>query len=473
MPIYATLENIKRRPLTLPIRCPGVAPNDLRIGVMMLQKKSLTDRGLKALRPAEKGKRYVVWDSVVPSFGVRVTDKADKNGYAASVSFIVMRRCDGKLLRRTIGDYPRISLDKARDKARDAIEDLLKGVDPKVREAEERVAREQKKRDNFELVAEAFIKRHVATLRQSREVEALVRNRLISRWGTRAVTSITKTDVIALLDDIVEDGSMYAAHKALATCSKLFNWTIARDSYGLQVSPCDRIRAADVIGRKVHRQRILNDDEIRVFWKACGILGTFGPLFRMLLLTGQRRDEVGEMSWSEVDLAKKIWTIPPVRMKTDAAHVVPLSDEAVKILEAIPRYASGARKGDFVFTTTAGERPVSGYSKLKIRLDQLMLKRLKEAAAERGEDADTVKLEPWRLHDLRRTARTHFSAIPAPDMVRELAISHTRPGLHKVYDQWAYLDEKRALFEAWAKRLMGIVAPPEEGNVIKLKETWA
>ncbi len=427
----------------------------------MLQKKALTDRGLKALKPAEKGKRYVVWDSVVPSFGVRVTD-------TGQATFIVMRRCDGELLRRTVGDYPGLSLEDAREKARDDIEDMSKGIDPKARKVEERKKREQAARDNFALVAEAFIGRHVSTLRQSREVEALVRSRLIAAWGRKPVTAITRSDVINLLDAIVDGGSKYAAHKVLAVCSKLFNWALARDIYGLTASPCHGIRAADVIGRKVHRQRVLNDDEIRVFWKGTETLGTFGPLFRMLLLTGQRRDEVGEMTWSEVDLVKKLWTIPPERMKTDAAHVVPLSDQAVDLLKAIPQMTGLSRKGDFVFTTTAGERAVSGYSKLKSRLDALMLKQFQAEAEGRGDDPKKVTLTGWRLHDLRRTARTHFSAIPAADMVRELAISHTRPGLHKIYDQHLYIDEKRALFDAWGRRLMGIVNRPDAENVVAL-----
>ena len=427
----------------------------------MLQKKALTDRGLKALKPAEKGKRYVVWDSVVPSFGVRVTD-------TGQASFIVMRRCNGKLLRRTVGDYPGISLEAAREKAREAVADLSKGIDPKERHLEEQKKREQKARDNFEIVAEAFIARHVSTLRQSREVEALVRSRLITAWGRKPVTGITRSDVITLLDGIVDGGSKYAAHKVLAVSSKMFNWALARDIYGLTSSPCHGIRAADVIGRKVHRQRVLNDDEIRVFWEGTETLGTFGPLFRMLLLTGQRRDEVGEMTWSEIDLAKKLWTIPPERMKTDAAHVVPLSDQAIDLIKAIPQMTGKSRKGDFVFTTTAGERPVSGYSKLKSRLDTLMLKRFQAEAEARGEDPKKVTLAGWRLHDLRRTARTHFSAIPAPDMVRELAISHTRPGLHKIYDQHLYIDEKRALFDAWGRRLMGIVSPPDGKKVVSI-----
>lgn len=420
-------------------------------------KKVLTDRGLKALKPAQAGKRYTLWDSLLPNFGIRVTEK----GHA---SFIVMTRLDGRLIRRVLGEFPGMELKDARDAARTALDDIGRGVDPKEREEAERREREQKRRDNFEIVAEDFIKRHVANLRTAKEVEAAIRRALITRWGKRPITSVTKRDVIETLNEVVDNSGPYAAHKVLAYTSKLFNWAIARDIYGLEHSPCDRIKPTDAIGRKQVRQRVLTDEEMRIFWAAAGKAGEpFGPLFRLLLLIGQRRDEVAGMRKPEVDLKKRLWTIPPERMKADTPHLVPLSGAAEALIEALPEY-----KGDFLFTTTGGERPVSGFSKAKTRLDAAMLKILQEEAAERGDDPAKVALSPWRIHDLRRTARTHFSAIPSQDLVRELAIGHTRPELHRVYDQHLYLDEKRALFDAWATRLMTIVTPPPP-NVVTMR----
>jgi hypothetical protein len=98
-----------------------------------------------------------------------------------------------------------------------------------------------------------------------------------------------------------------------------------------------------------------------------------------------------------------------------------------------------------------------------------MLRLAREEAREQGTDPKKVEFNPWRLHDLRRTARTHFSAIPSQDLVRELAIAHARPGLHRVYDQHAYLDEKRALFDAWGSRLIGIVGKTDGENVVALR----
>jgi integrase len=195
---------------------------------------------------------------------------------------------------------------------------------------------------------------------------------------------------------------------------------------------------------------VLNDNEIRALWRATDEIGyPYGALFRLLLTTGQRKSEVAEARWSEIDLDKKLWTIPAERMKGDAAHVVPLSDAAINVLSTLPRF----ERGDCLFSVN-GTKPVNGFAKVKSALDRAM------------------KVEqPFCTHDLRRTMRTGLSAIPGiSDLVRELVIGHTKPGLHKVYDQHAYLDEKRHALDAWAARLQAIVEPPPSAeNVIRLE----
>ena len=164
------------------------------------------------------------------------------------------------------------------------------------------------------------------------------------------------------------------------------------------------------------------------------------------MLTGARRSEVAEARWSEFDLQKKLWTIPAERMKAEAAHVVPLSDDAVAILSALPRFKSG----DCLFSTSYGRIPVNSFHKAKAKLNAAMLAELNGA-----------RLPDFVVHDIRRTVRTQLSAIPnISDLVRELVIGHTKPGLHKVYDQYAYLEEKRFALDVWAARLRSIVEPP-------------
>jgi len=138
-------------------------------------------------------------------------------------------------------------------------------------------------------------------------------------------------------------------------------------------------------------------------------------------------------------------------MKADAAHEVPLSDDALEILKSLPRFD----RGEYLFSTF-GVKPVNGFSKAKAMLDEAM-------AAELG-----GVVEPFVLHDIRRTMRTGLSALPVPDLVRELVIAHSKPGLHKVYDQHAYRDEKRHALALWAARLRSIIKPPTS-NVIALR----
>jgi integrase len=167
---------------------------------------------------------------------------------------------------------------------------------------------------------------------------------------------------------------------------------------------------------------------------------------------------VANARWREFDLEKKIWTIPADRMKAAAAHIVPLSDDAIAVLESLPRFDSG----DYLFSATFGKKPVNGFYKAKVSYDVAVLAALREKD-------DKAKLPDFVIHDIRRTVRTGLSAIPnISDLVRELVIGHTKPGLHKVYDQHAYLDEKRFALDAWAARLRGIINPAA-GNVVELR----
>ena len=186
------------------------------------------------------------------------------------------------------------------------------------------------------------------------------------------------------------------------------------------------MKPKDLVGRLALRSRILNDAELCALWRTTERLGyPYGPIFCLLAITGQRKSEVSEAQWPEFDLDKKLWTIPAERMKADAPHVVPLSDPAIELLASLPRF----KKGNFIFSTTFGETPVNGFSKAKKRLDKLMAMELGGPPPE------------FVIHDIRRTVRTGLSALPIPDLVRELVIAHAKPGLHKVYDQHAYIEK--------------------------------
>lgn len=389
---------------------------------------------------------------------MRVSDKGHK-------TFVVYRRVAGKNrpVRFALGSYPLLALDAARDKARDALEDLSTGKDPRVRVEELSRAQQKREADTFAGVAEAFIKRHVKNLRWARAVEATIRREMISRWGARPIRDITRRDVVEMLEEIVDGnskgkrkkggrkpGGRYAARHAFAYASKLFNWAIARNLYGLEFSPCERIKVRDVVGRAEPRQRVLTNQEIFDVWSAADAEGyPFGTVTKLLLLTGQRLNDVACMSWAEIDERERLWSIPPERIKHDSAHEVPLSTTAFELLQTVPRFS-----GPYVFTTTAGRRPVSGFSGAKERLD----KRIADVRSKRQAKGTTAPMAKWIFHDLRRTMRTQLSMLPVQDLVRELTIGHAKPGLHKVYDRYAYREEKREALQLWCEKLGAITS---------------
>jgi integrase len=425
----------------------------------------LTERKVETLKPAEPGKRHQVMDALVPGFGVRVTDRGER-------SFILYTRYPGRPgpARRRLGRVGELTLAEAREKARRWLALIARGIDPDAEEERARREEDQRRENTFAAVADDFIRLVVIgpdsadpKQRKGEERKRDIEREFVSRWGKRPITDITRRDVTAVIDAAVNRGAPYQAHNLLGHVRRLFNWAIARDCYGLERSPCDRMKPKEVIGKKALRKRVLDDAELRAFWRATETADyPYGPLFRMLALTGQRKSEVAEARWREFDIEKRLWVIPAERMKMDAAHVVPLVDEVVAILEQLPRF----KKGDYVFTTVFGAKPVNGFSKAKALLDKRMHAELQQGA----DDLDEVELEPFVIHDIRRTMRTGLSALPVPDMVRELVIAHARPGLHQVYDQYSYVEEKRRALELWAARLRSIVEPPIGAkNVVELR----
>jgi integrase len=414
---------------------------------------------LNALKPASKGTRVDHMDAIVPGFGVRVTDRAGDKGRAASRTFILLARFPGATIdpktgaafptRRALGEVGELTLDQAREKARAWLALIKQGIDPKQAEAERRAAEQRRRANTFGAVAEDFFAEHLKGQRRAKVSEREIRKDLVARWADRPITSIGKGDVLAVVQAIKARGAQRQAHTLFAHARVIFGWAIDKDVYGLEHNPCDRISAKTAIGRKNSRKRTLVDDELRLVWRAAKQLGyPYGPLYHLLLLTGQRRAEVGEARWREFDLTARLWTIPPERFKSDTPHLVPVSDDALAILQELPRF----ERGDYLFSTTFGAKPVGGFSKAKERLDTLVGR----------------ELEPWVNQDLRRTVRSRLPALGVADHVAELVIGHTRKGIQATYDHYKYLDERRAALTGWAGRLRLIVDPPA-ANVVPLR----
>jgi integrase len=280
-------------------------------------------------------------------------------------------------------------------------------------------------------------------------------------WGQRRVQDITRRDVIELLDGIVDRGKPIAANRVLAYMRRFFNWLIERSV--LETSPCDRVKAPS--GEK-DRDRVLTDHELRWLWKATERLGyPFGPFVRLLLLTGQRRDEVAKARYREFP-QQALWQIPKERTKNGIAHDVPLSLAAQEVIAALPRIAGRA---GFLFTTS-GETAISGYSNAKERLDKFMLAVAREEAGERGLNPDEIEIPEWRLHDLRRTMASGMARLGHAPHVVEAVLNHTGgtiSGVAAVYNRYSYAGEKSRALEAWGRFIADLVEGSKISNIVE------
>jgi len=408
--------------------------------------KVLTAKLLENLKPAPPGERYSINDALVPGLAVRVTDRGVR-------SFVMAKRWPGgspHSTARTLGRVGAMKLTDAREKAIDWIKLHQQGIDPKREEEKARLAQTTAQANTFGVVVDDFISRKLKGQRRGKAVEAEIRRDLLPFLKNRPITEITKRDIVKRIEAI-RDRSPAQAHHLLSHCKVLFNWAIARDIYGLEVSPCDRLRAKELIGTMQPRQRVLTDAELRAIWHHSEALGyPFAPLFRMVMLTGQRRSEVAGARWREFDLDAAVWTIPPERFKSASTHIVPLTDDALAVLATCPRFAGG----DCVFTSKNGATPPSEIDPARHQLMKLI-------------EAELGALPDWTLHDVRRTVRTRLSGLRIPEPVAELVIGHGKKGLARIYDQHLYADEMREALDLWAGQLRKIVGRPA-GKVLTM-----
>ncbi len=388
----------------------------------------LTVRTVETLLPGHV--RREVPDGLLPGFYLVIQPSGAK-------SWAVRYRMEGRPQKMTLGSHPRLGLAAARDAAREALRQVAEGRDP-------RPSKSARPKDDdaiypvsFSRLVESFLERHVQARNRAstaKETERLLRKNALPVWSELEAQSITRRDVINLLDGLVDGGAAITANRTLAALSKLFNWAVDRGV--LETSPCTRVPKPGV---ERSRDRVLSDAELAHVLKAATKRGwPFGTFVQLLALTGQRRNEVAGMRWSEIDLASSTWTIPAVRTKNGRVHDVPLSPEVVAILDRVPPV-----KSDFVLTTNMSS-PISGFSKAKRELDELI-------------DSDQGgPLRAWTYHDLRRTMASGMARLGIALPVIEKVLNHASgsfAGVVGVYQRHDYAEEKRDALARWAAHL--------------------
>ena len=357
--------------------------------------------------------------------------------------FRLWTRVNGKQVPVTIGDATLMTLADARAKAKAVLGRTANGEDP--REARDARKAAQSIDDRVEQVVNSYIAKYLAKKCKpswAKEAERLLRVEVVPKFGKKRLGEIEDADVYALLVEIAERGAPRTSNLVFAVLRKLCNWATTLEGGRLiRISPCAGVKA---LSGNNKRERVLEDDEVRSVWRAAGKVGwPFGPIYRIALLTGVRRDEVAGMEWPELNLEAKTWMIPGKRTKNKKLLVLPLSDAAAEIIRALPRMGNSK----FVFTTT-GTTHVTGYSNAKDAIDKAMLRILREEAS----DPDEVEAPPqWQFHDLRRTLITNLQKLGVRLEVTEAILNHvsgaSRSDAAGHYHLHSWSAEKRAALE--------------------------
>jgi integrase len=421
-----------------------------------MPKMKLTQLACERLSPPVGRLNVTYWDILLPGFGLRVSAKGRK-------TWVATYRVNRKEVMETFGTMAVTpSLAQARDLARASMQKARSGVNPVAeRRAAEAAAAEvaEAKAFTFSKLVDCYLDEYAE--RHMRKSSAYQARRALMRalpaWGDRPAKEITKQDVLDLLNDIASkrlrkyNGSIGGAgiqsNNILSHMKTMFRWAVREAK--LETDPTVGVarRVKDV-----PRDRVLDAEEIKLFWEGADQLGwPFEAIFKLLLVTAQRRDEgVSKMEWNEIDLEKSRWTIPATRSKNGKAHIVHLTSLAVSIIEQLPRLS-----GSLVFSTT-GSTSVSGHSTAKTRVDEYMRAQL-----------NGTELAGWTLHDLRRTATTIMAEELkiAPHVVDKI-LNHTAgtiSGVARVYNRAEYLDERKTALEAWStwiEKLVGLNVVP-------------
>ena len=442
---------------------------------------SITKRAVDAAKPASA--EFVLWDDQISGFGLKVTP-------AGSKVYIYRYRIarPGKAAQTaptkyTIGNHGNLTPGQARKRAKELAALVDQGIDPRKRElaavaAEDEAKRlgEEKVRMEGELAFENVAARWLDHYENEKErrpssvgLAKLVVNRYLQpRLVGKPMPQIGRADLQPIIDGI-PTARRGIRRAVFAYASVLFGWAHKRGD--ISENPLAAMAKPEA---PKARDRVLADDELAAVWRATDKLGTpFDAFVRMLILTGQRRSEVSNMGWAELDRASATWTIPAARAKNGAAHIVPLAPDVLSELDRLALAKQIADKeiepdnkrwpkAGFALTTT-GRTPISGITKAKNALD--------ETATKSRKDTSNVAMEPWRIHDLRRTMATGFQRLGVRFEVTEATLNHVsgaKGGVAGIYQRHDWLDEKRIALEAWARHVAAIISPIDKGNVVPL-----
>ncbi|MDR3537832.1 MAG: integrase arm-type DNA-binding domain-containing protein [Acetobacteraceae bacterium] len=405
----------------------------------------LTDKLLHglALEPGQKDR--LLFDTACPGLGVRLTTKGTRTFIAQWTDTATRRK-----VREPLGVWGSLTIDQAREAARVRLGQVAKGIDP-------RAEREQRRRDaerdraetalTFRALIDEWAGLHLTHRRPryAREAQRALHHAFDHLLG-RPAARLSRAEAVNTLDALAKAGKAAMAGRTMAYARACFHWAEKRGKV-----PGNPFMNLPIPAGAVERERALTDEELGRVWGAAASMSyPWGPLFRLLLLTLARREEVAGMRWSELSPDLSSWTIPSARMKRGLPHVIALPAAAKEALAAIPRIEGQ----DLLFSTT-GRTAVSGFTKAKAALDR------------------ASSVTDWRLHDIRRTGVSALAAMGIDSIVADKLLAHQPSklrGAARVYQRHDFAAERASALQAWATHVLRCAEGGlEAGNIVALR----
>ncbi|WP_277968211.1 tyrosine-type recombinase/integrase [Sphingomonas echinoides] len=430
----------------------------------------ITKRSVDAMAKSERTE--FLWDDELSGFGLRMTSNNAK-------SYVYQYRMGGREAvkkRYTIGKHGSPwTPDLARAEAKRLALLVGQGIDPAgVDKERRRQAVDLAFASYVGLFVDGYLKSHWKDWQQGK---SLLEREAVPVLLRTPLPLIKRSDVVAVLDRLTDRPAV--AKLMHATLRKMLKWAVSRGD--LERSPIEEM---DAPTGPAARDRVLEDSELATIWRASLGMGyPFGPMYRLLIVTGQRREEIAGLDWRELNRDSETWTLPAARAKNGKAHIVPLNALAIAELDSLAVLLAPATANDggevawpqrgLVFTTT-GKTSVSGHSRGKSRLDRDVALLLKAEA-----EHDSTEYHPmpdWRIHDFRRTAATGFQRLGVRFEVTEAVLNHisgARSGVAGVYQRHDWKEEKRTALDVWGRHVSGLIVVADQSNVTQIKRRVA
>lgn len=402
--------------------------------------KRFTETSVDKMKPHPE-KRLEIGDAITPGLSLRITP----NGHKSWTSHF---RFGGKQMRLSLGTYPAISLKKARALAWDVKRDLDMGINP-VKKRKEQIKAQLQEEETTKTVAELskeYIERDAKPKNRTwKGTQQVFDNHILPAIGFMEVDKVRRRDILKMLEPLARSERPHAANHVLVAVRRMFNWAIEVDE--LEYNPCTKIKKPVPV---VSRDRFFNDDECRRFWLACDKVGyPYGPLCKLLLLLGQRAQEIATLRWQDIDFDEKVIRLSADKVKNKKNHEVPLSDQAIEIIQGLPRF----KGGKYLFSTSHGRQAVNGFGKAKAWFKE------------------EFEAEDWRYHDLRRSCATGLARLGVRrDTIRQV-LNHSDNSVTAIYDRYGYMPEKRHALDIWARHLQELIEGTggKDNNIVKLE----